>query len=104
MADLTKTQYRIAKDILKIGILRRHEQWQEELSELLRRPYDDEIGNAYDRSMAITRMSHDWFKEANKMESWYSSKPVQLHCHSDNPHRVCMQGTRSWRSDGRHRK
>ncbi len=76
MADLTKAQYRIAKDILKTGILRRHEQWQEELSNLLTRPFDDEIGNAYDRSMAITRMSHDWFKEANMMESWYSKQSI----------------------------
>ncbi len=76
MADLTKVQYSIAKDILKIGILRRHEQWQAELSELLSRPYDDEIGNAYDRSMVITRMSRDWFKEAEKMESWYSKQSI----------------------------
>lgn len=76
MADLTKEQYRIAKDILKIGILRRHERWQEELSKLLRCPYDDEIGNAYDRSMVITRMSRDWFKEADKMESWYSKQSI----------------------------
>lgn len=76
MSDLTKIQYRIAKDILKIGILRRHEQWQEELSELLRRPYDDEIGNAYDRSMAITKMSRDWYKEVNQMESWYDRQSI----------------------------
>ncbi len=76
MADLSKAQYRIAKDILKTGILRRHEQWQAELSNLLTRPFDDEIGNAFDRSMAITRMSHDWFKEANKMESWYGKQSI----------------------------
>lgn len=76
MDELTKEQYRIAKDILKIGILRRHEQWQRDLSILLNRPFDDEIGNAYDRSMAITKMSHEWSKETNKMEYWYNKQSV----------------------------
>lgn len=76
MADISKGQYSIAKEILKTGILRRHEQWQVELSELLNCPYDDEIGNAYDQSMAITRMSRDWYKEADKMESWYGKQSI----------------------------
>ena len=76
MADISKGQYSIAKEILKTGILRRHEQWQVELSELLNCPYDDEIGNAYDRSMAITRMSRDWYKEADKMESGYGKQSI----------------------------
>lgn len=76
MAELTKEQFRIAKDILKIGILHRHEQWQRELSVLLIRPFDDEIGNAYDRSMAITKISHEWFKETNRMEYWYNKHEI----------------------------
>lgn len=71
MTDLTKTQNKQAKEILKEGILRRHEQWHKELAELLTRPYDDEIGNAYDRSMAITTATRDWDKEAGRMEHWY---------------------------------
>lgn len=68
----------MAKEILKKGILRRHEQWQKELAELLTRPYDDEIGNAYDRSMAITKAARDWYKEADRMEHWYD-KTYILH-------------------------
>ncbi len=66
----------MAKDILKAGILRRHEQWQRELAMLLTKPFDEEIGNAYDRSMAITKMSHEWFKEANRMEYWYNKQSI----------------------------
>ncbi len=53
--------------MLKVGILRLHEQWQKKLGKLLARPYE----NAFDRRMEITKMSRDWFKEANEMERWY---------------------------------
>lgn len=69
--ELSKTQYRQAKEILKKGILRRHEQWQIGLAEMLARPYDDEIGNAYDRSIMIMKAVRNWNKEADKMEHWY---------------------------------
>lgn len=70
MKELSKQDYRAAKDVLKVGILRLHEQWQEKLRELLARPFG-ENENAFDRSMEITKMSRDWYKEANSMERWY---------------------------------
>ena len=76
---LSKSEYRTAKDVLKVGILRKHEQWQQELRELLDRPFDDEIGNAFDRSWMITKKSRDWFKELNRMEEWYKKDFIALY-------------------------
>lgn len=70
MRELSKQDYRAAKDVLRVGILRLHEQWQRRLGDLLARPYEDN-DNAFDRSMEITTMARDWFKEANSMERWY---------------------------------
>ncbi|MGM9688361.1 MAG: hypothetical protein ACI3YD_04855 [Alloprevotella sp.] len=67
----SKSDYRVAKEVLKVAILRLHEKWQQELRELLDRPFDDEIGNAYDRSWMITRKARDWYKEFSFMEEWY---------------------------------
>lgn len=72
MRELSKSDYRTAKEVLRIGILRLHENWQKDLAELLARPYIDGKENPYDRSMEITKMARDWFKEANSMENWYS--------------------------------
>lgn len=54
MRELTKSEKKQIKELLKIGILRRHAEWQNELRELLNRPFDDEIGNEFDRLLAIT--------------------------------------------------
>lgn len=76
--ELSKAQYRQAKEVFKEGILRRHEQWQKGLAELLSRTFDDEIGNAYDRSMAITKAACDWYKEADRMEHWYDKTYIRI--------------------------
>lgn len=75
MRELSKQDYRAAKEVLKVGILRLHEQWQRHLGELLVRPYE-ENENAFDRSMEITKMSRDWFKDASSMEHWYDRMSV----------------------------
>lgn len=76
MNEMTKAEYYAAKGVLKVGILRKHEQWQQELRELLDRPFDEEIGNAFDRSWLITKKSRDWFKELNRMEQWYRKECI----------------------------
>ncbi len=71
MAELSKSEYKAAKDVLRIGIFRLHENWQKELADLLARPFDEEKENAFDRSLEITKIARDWYKELNRMEEWY---------------------------------
>lgn len=71
MKELTKAEKKQAKELLKKGILRRHAEWQNELRQLLDRPFDDEIGNEFGRSMKITDKARDFFKEAMRMEDYY---------------------------------
>ncbi len=71
MAELSKSEYKAAKDVLRIGILRLHENWQKELADLLARPFVEEKENAFDRSLEITKVARDWYKELNRMEEWY---------------------------------
>lgn len=42
MRELSKKDYRDAKDVLKKGILRLHEQWLNKLAKLLASPYKDQ--------------------------------------------------------------
>lgn len=79
MSELSKSDYRTAKEVLRVGILRLHENWQKELAKLLARPFVEGKENAYDRSMEITKMARDWFKEANSMENWYSKDFIVLY-------------------------
>lgn len=76
MIDLSKSEYRIAKEVLRTGILRLHENWQKDLAELLARPYDNDRENAFDRSMEIISMTNKWKKEAYAMERWYSKSAI----------------------------
>lgn len=71
MKELTKAEKKQAKELLKKGILRRHAEWQNELRQLLDRPFDDEIDNEFDRSMKITDKARDFYKEAMQMEDYY---------------------------------
>lgn len=71
MRDLTKSEKKQIKDLLKIGILRRHAEWQNELRELLSRPFDNEIGNEFDRTMAIIDKARKFYKETMQMEDYY---------------------------------
>ena len=68
--ELTKTERRQVKDIIRKGILRRCEEWLEETSELIAKPYDGEE-NAFDRCMEVTKRSRDYFKEAMRREDYY---------------------------------
>lgn len=72
-----KNDLRIAKEILKIGILRRHEEWQKELATIISKPYHTEK-NAFDRSMEITKMSKDFFKEAMRLEDYYDTRMIPI--------------------------
>lgn len=79
MLELSKSDYRAAKDVLRVGILRLHEAWQSRLAKLLARPLSEGDGNAFDRSMTIIKMARDWNKEANAMEDWYRRDYILLH-------------------------
>ena len=68
--ELTEADKRLAKDIIKRGVLRRHAQWQQELRELLDKPFD-ENKNEFDRSLQITNEARKFYKEAMEMEDYY---------------------------------
>ena len=55
MIGLIKSEKRAAKDLIRKGILHRHVQWQQELRELLNKPYGEDG------------------KEAMMMEDYYST-------------------------------
>lgn len=76
MEGISKKKYKTAQEILKTGILRRHEQWLKELAETIAHSYDEETENTYDRSMAITRMARGWYKEASRMDTWYDKHTI----------------------------
>lgn len=67
MIELTKSDKRAAKDLIRKGILHRHAQWQQELRELLNKPYSED-GNEFDRSLEITDKARNFYKEAMMME------------------------------------
>ena len=71
MAELTKSEKKQFRELLKKGILRRHAEWQNEMRELLDRQFDDEIGNEFDRTMLLTDSSRKFYKEAMQMEDYY---------------------------------
>ena len=45
MIELTKAEKKLAKELIKKGILKRHAEWHREILELLDRPF--EIGRAH---------------------------------------------------------
>ncbi len=73
--ELSKEDKRLAKDIIRKGILHRHAQWQEEMRKLLDKPLSEKC-NEYDRSMQITDKSRKFYKEAMEMEDYY--RPTML--------------------------
>ena len=75
--ELTKADKRLAKDIIRQGILRRHAQWQQELRELLDRPLD-ENKNEYDRSLQITDEARKFYKEAMEMEDYCRNSMLMI--------------------------
>ena len=75
--ELTKDDKRIAKDIIRRGILRRHAQWQQELRKLLDKPFA-ENNNEYDRSMQITAKARNFYKEAMELEEYYRNSMLLI--------------------------
>lgn len=76
MREFTKAERRQMKDILKVGILRRHAEWQEELKALLNAPFDEDE-NEFSRSMQITDMARKFYKEAMNMEDYYRTSWIE---------------------------
>ncbi|MCD8385561.1 MAG: hypothetical protein LUD17_01580 [Bacteroidales bacterium] len=72
MIEFSKEDRKAIKSILKKGILRRHHQWIDGINDFTHRPYAEDE-NAFDRSMTITKMSKDFFREAMEMEEFYRS-------------------------------
>ena len=75
--ELTKDDKRIAKEVIRRGILRRHAQWQQELRTLLDRPFTEK-NNEYDRSMQITSKARKFYKEAMEMEEYYRNSMLLM--------------------------
>ena len=75
--ELSKADKRFAKEIIRRGILYRHAQWQQELRELLDRPFDDNK-NEYDRSLQITNEARKFYKEAMEMEDYYRNSMLMI--------------------------
>lgn len=71
MIELTKAEKKLAKELIKKGILKRHAEWHREIRELLDRPFDDEIRNEFGKSMILTDKARKFFKEAMWMEDFY---------------------------------
>lgn len=76
MREFTKAERRQMKDILKVGILRRHAEWQNKLKALLDEPLAEDE-NEFSRSMQITDMARKFYKEAMKMEDYYRTSLIE---------------------------
>lgn len=70
MIELTKAEKKQIKEVLRKGILRRHAEWQQQLSELIAKPFEENC-NEFDRSMQLTDNARKFFKEAMRMEDYY---------------------------------
>ena len=77
MREFTKEEKRQIKAVIRIGILRRHAEWLNQLKELLNQPFSDNE-NEFDRSMAITDKSRKFYKEAMKMEDYYRNSVLHF--------------------------
>lgn len=66
----SKEERKIAKEILKKGILSYHRNWQNALVALIQSPYTEDE-NAFSRSMEITKRAKDFYKEAMRLENLY---------------------------------
>lgn len=75
--ELTKSDKRQLKDIIRRGILRRCEEWLKETGELINKEYSDDE-NAFDRCMEVTKRSRDYFKEAMGREDYYRNTMIEL--------------------------
>lgn len=66
MKEFTKSEKQAAVNLIRRGILHRHAQWHQELRKVL-----GEEANEFDKSMEITKMARDFYKEAMDMENFY---------------------------------
>ncbi len=76
MKEFTKSEKQAAIGLIRRGILHRHAQWHKEMRELLDKPYGED--NEFDRSMEITKMARDFYKEAMMMEDYYSTSNLEI--------------------------
>lgn len=76
-SELSKTERKTIKEIVKTGILRRHQEWQNEIAAIINSPYT-EGNNAFDRSMEITQRARDFHKEAMQMEEFYRNSQLDI--------------------------
>ena len=67
MIELTKSEKRAAKDLIRKGILHRHAQWHQELRELLNKPYGEE-GNEFDPHKAYALVKEQLIDKQQKPE------------------------------------
>ncbi len=75
MIELTKSERRAVKGLIRKGILHRHAQWQNELRMLLDKPFGED-GNEFNRSMQITKEVRQFYKEAMRMEEFYRNSQL----------------------------
>ena len=77
--EFTKAERKIARGVIKTGILRRHQEWQNEIAALIGSPYPED-SNVFERNLEITRRARDFFKEAMRMEEFYRNSQMEF-CH-----------------------
>ena len=77
MERLTKQERKIAKELLRTGILRRHAEWQKEIRDMIDRRLKNG-DNEFSISMDVTKSSKDFFKEAIKMEDYYRTRWIEF--------------------------
>lgn len=77
MERLTKQKRKIAKELLRTGILRRHAEWLKEIRDMIDRRLKNG-DNEFSISMDVTKSSKDFFKEAIKMEDYYRTRWIEF--------------------------
>lgn len=75
--EFSKSERNIAKEVIRIDILRRHQEWQNEIAALINSPYS-EGSNVFDRNMEITKRARDFYKEAMRMEEFYRNSQMEF--------------------------
>lgn len=75
--ELSKTDKKQLREIIKRGILRRCEEWLRQTASLIASDYG-ENENAFDRCMEVTKRSRDYYKEAMRREDYYSGSMVEI--------------------------
>ena len=66
--ELTKSQKREVKALIKIGINRGCQKWLDETVRIIQEPYVEGEENPWDRSLVITKRSRNYFKDTMRRE------------------------------------